>query len=282
MLLGAAPVLALVHGNLVAWGLPAICTLAGLAGFLVSIAVPNLRAMLLNVNTPEARGVAVAFQSVTDDLGKGLGPVLVAAFISSMGRTSALTLATLGWVPCSLLVVLLGCYIRPDEAAMQASLASRGAAGGLLAGDCGSCWRISMDGSDAAVAGGRHTSDGVVQVRTQVYDRGMTALPVSRPYGCLPAGMDPVSSASTRCCEGTQQHGSSPTRQPHPSASQGLLRHASFQPLVSQLQQSLSWSRQPEGEEEACQPLLELQVVGPANQQHQQQQQEQACDVQRL
>lgn len=39
---------------------------------------PNLRAIMLNVNPPETRGVALALQSVTDDLGKGLGPVIVA------------------------------------------------------------------------------------------------------------------------------------------------------------------------------------------------------------
>jgi hypothetical protein len=34
--------------------------------------------MMINCNTPETRGVALALQSVTDDLGKGLGPVIVA------------------------------------------------------------------------------------------------------------------------------------------------------------------------------------------------------------
>lgn len=33
---------------------------------------------MINVNVPETRGVALALQSVTDDLGKGLGPVIVA------------------------------------------------------------------------------------------------------------------------------------------------------------------------------------------------------------
>lgn len=33
---------------------------------------------MINVNAPETRGVALALQSVTDDLGKGLGPVIVA------------------------------------------------------------------------------------------------------------------------------------------------------------------------------------------------------------
>jgi hypothetical protein len=34
-----------------------------------------LRAMMLNVNEPEARGVALALQTMLDDLGKGVHPV---------------------------------------------------------------------------------------------------------------------------------------------------------------------------------------------------------------
>ena len=59
---------------------------AFLGGLFSSMSSPNMRAMMLNVNTPETRGVATALQSTTDDLGKGLGPVFVAAFISSLGR----------------------------------------------------------------------------------------------------------------------------------------------------------------------------------------------------
>jgi hypothetical protein len=252
--------------------------------------------MLLNVNTPEARGVAVAFQSVTDDLGKGLGPVVVAALISSMGRTSALTVATLGWVPCSLLVVLLGVYIRQDESAMQESLASRGdAGGGLLAQDCSSSWHISIDRSNAAAAGACSPDHGVVEVRRQEYDSGVMSHSFNRKHGSLSGGgMDSSSSSSSSSAhahrlEVIHRHdrsssGRSAPGSPATSSLQGLFRHASLQPLVSHVQQSLSRSRQAQGdgEEEASQPLLKLQVVGAASQQHQQQQQrqqQQAWDV---
>lgn len=48
---------------------------------LSAAAGPNLRAIMINVNAPETRGVALALQSVTDDLGKGLGPVIVAGVL---------------------------------------------------------------------------------------------------------------------------------------------------------------------------------------------------------
>lgn len=38
----------------------------------------------------------VALQTVTDDLGKGLGPALVAVVINMVGRRSAFNIATLG------------------------------------------------------------------------------------------------------------------------------------------------------------------------------------------
>jgi hypothetical protein len=75
---GAAPVLLLINADLQAMGLPATLATAAAAGALASVAGPNLRAVVINVNTPESRGVALAMQSVTDDLGKGLGPVIVA------------------------------------------------------------------------------------------------------------------------------------------------------------------------------------------------------------
>ena len=50
-----------------------VMTLSLFGGFVVSMAGPNMRAAMLNVNEPETRGVALALQSVTDDLGKGAG-----------------------------------------------------------------------------------------------------------------------------------------------------------------------------------------------------------------
>jgi hypothetical protein len=120
---GAGPVLFIVNGDLQALGLWVTLGLSALAGFLVSIAAPNIRAVVLNVNPPEARGVALALQSVTDDLGKGLGPVIVAAFISQLGRVGAFNLAIAGWAPCGLLLACLMFTMRSDENAMQARLA---------------------------------------------------------------------------------------------------------------------------------------------------------------
>lgn len=76
----------LTNANLLATPILFTLLLAVTGGLLSSTAGPLNKAMLLNVNEPETRGVALAWQSMTDDLGKGLGPALVSALISALGR----------------------------------------------------------------------------------------------------------------------------------------------------------------------------------------------------
>jgi hypothetical protein len=60
--------------------------------------------MIMNVNEPETRGVALALHVVLDDLGKGVGPALVAVLITALGRQLAFSLSIAGWIPCGLLI----------------------------------------------------------------------------------------------------------------------------------------------------------------------------------
>lgn len=48
---------------------------AFVGGTLTGITGPCLRALLLSVNAPETRGSAQAMLVLTDDLGKGVGPL---------------------------------------------------------------------------------------------------------------------------------------------------------------------------------------------------------------
>jgi hypothetical protein len=61
-------------------------------------------------------------QTTLDDLGKGLGPALVAAIISWAGRSTAFNIAICGWIPCGLMMVAAGWFVRDDETAMQQRL----------------------------------------------------------------------------------------------------------------------------------------------------------------
>lgn len=62
-------------------------------------------------------------QATLDDLGKGLGPALVAVLITWMGRTAAFNVAVCGWLPCGLMLVVAGAFTERDVDAMNERLA---------------------------------------------------------------------------------------------------------------------------------------------------------------
>merc|ERR1712216_804674 len=64
-------------------------TLLFLSGLCLGVPTANSRAMLLNTNLPETRGTAVAILVILSNLGKGCGPLIAAAMILSIGRTTA-------------------------------------------------------------------------------------------------------------------------------------------------------------------------------------------------
>ena len=133
MIVAAPPMWYLINAD-VANALRMSFFMAVLTGFLSSTMGPNMRAMMMNVNEPETRGVALALQITVDDLGKGLGPALVAVLISSVGRETAFNIATAGWVPCGILVLGTALTLKKDEAAMQERLERTLNGGGVLVG----------------------------------------------------------------------------------------------------------------------------------------------------
>jgi len=92
---------------------------ATFAGCLCSVTGVNVRAVTVNVNKHHERGTAFAFFNLTDDLGKGFGPVLCAFFIRKMGRQRAFDFGFWCWVPCGVLCVLCGFTVPHDEARVR-------------------------------------------------------------------------------------------------------------------------------------------------------------------
>ncbi|KAG1658249.1 hypothetical protein FOA52_008509 [Chlamydomonas sp. UWO 241] len=93
-----------------------------LGGALATTSSPNIKAVLIGVNLPETRGVAFALQTMTDDMGKALGPLLVAAAISSLGRQSAFNIAVSMWAIAGALITGLVFCMRADELRVQQQL----------------------------------------------------------------------------------------------------------------------------------------------------------------
>ena len=80
-----------------------------------------MRATLINVTQSEQRGLGFAAFALADDLGKGVGPVLIAALVARLGRERAFAIAMLGWLPCALLCACTACTVAGDEARARAS-----------------------------------------------------------------------------------------------------------------------------------------------------------------
>ncbi|CAG9464093.1 unnamed protein product [Pedinophyceae sp. YPF-701] len=146
---GTLPVLCLINGDLggaAVWRVG----LAAVAGAVAGVPGPGVRAVVMNVNEPELRGVAMALQSTADDVGKGFGPAMVAVLVSGLGRRAAFNFAVLGWVPCGLMMLSVACYFRRDEAAMEARMVANQAA--RLAGGAGDAGDVQL-GSERSGGG---------------------------------------------------------------------------------------------------------------------------------
>ncbi|MGQ9842934.1 MAG: MFS transporter [Spirochaetota bacterium] len=98
-----------------------------ITGFTVTITGPNVKAILLNVNTPETRGSIFSLYNLTDDLGKGFGPVIISALIVWFGRLMAFNVANLFWLICGLLLLVMIWTFPDDEAKLNTILKERAA-----------------------------------------------------------------------------------------------------------------------------------------------------------
>jgi len=96
-----------------------------ITGFIITIAAPNVRAILLNVNAPETRGSIFALYNLTDDLGKGFGPVIISQLIVLFGRVMAFNITNFFWVICGIVFLMIAFTYPKDEAKLNKLLAER-------------------------------------------------------------------------------------------------------------------------------------------------------------
>jgi len=84
------------------------------SGALISVAGPNIKAILINANPPEHRGTVFALHNIFDGIGKGLGPLIGGMLIASMGFTFTVYFSALMWIPCGLLYLGIYWTIKKD------------------------------------------------------------------------------------------------------------------------------------------------------------------------
>ena len=94
-------------------------------GFIITITAPNIKAILLNVNTPETRGSIFSLFNLTDDLGKGFGPVIISMLIIAFGRLMAFNVANLFWLFCGVILLVMMFTFPGDEARLRRILDDR-------------------------------------------------------------------------------------------------------------------------------------------------------------
>ena len=81
----------------------AICT-----GLLIAMTPPNMKAILMNVNSPFSRGIVFSLYNFADDLGRGFGPFIIGnILIYYFGRNVAFNIANIFWIICGSLILLM-------------------------------------------------------------------------------------------------------------------------------------------------------------------------------
>ncbi len=96
-----------------------------ITGFIVAITGPNTKAIVLNVNSPETRGSIFSLFNLTDDLGKGFGPVIISMLIVAFGRVWAFNIANCFWLLCGIIILFMTLTFPKDEAALNELLKNR-------------------------------------------------------------------------------------------------------------------------------------------------------------
>jgi MFS family permease len=84
------------------------------AGILCVYTGVNVRAMVIQINPPDQRGAAFSLFNLTDDLGRGFGPAIVAKMVGLFGRERAFALSLNAWFLCAFLLFLCGSTLGKD------------------------------------------------------------------------------------------------------------------------------------------------------------------------
>lgn len=118
-LFGMGATLAVV---LVNFSVPLMMAGGFFAAFFAAMTGPNMRAMLMDVNTPEKRGAIFSIFNLTDSLGNGVGRWVTGLLSVAAGLTMALAVAVSFWVICGIVLCSIGVVFIHDMATMHKEL----------------------------------------------------------------------------------------------------------------------------------------------------------------
>jgi len=97
--------------------------LAVMGGLFISVGSSNIRALLMNVNSPSERGQVFSFYNFFDSIGKGLGPAIGGVILASTDDYQLMVnIAVSFWLICALLFSGTIVTVENDRAKMLRSL----------------------------------------------------------------------------------------------------------------------------------------------------------------
>lgn len=102
--------------------IPLTLILGFAASLIVSITNPNVKSMLMDVNVPENRGTIFSVFNLTDSVGTGIGKLVGGMLSVSLGIGAALSISTIFWIPCALLLFVIYFKFEIDIRKMQTRL----------------------------------------------------------------------------------------------------------------------------------------------------------------
>ncbi|MEW6032642.1 MAG: MFS transporter [Bacillota bacterium] len=95
-------------------------------GFVTSLTAsltgPNVKMMLMNVNVPENRGAIFSVFNLTDSLGTGVGRFVGGWLAQLLTVGPALTISSLFWLPCGVLLLFLVRLFPRDVETLRADM----------------------------------------------------------------------------------------------------------------------------------------------------------------
>jgi predicted MFS family arabinose efflux permease len=126
---GIVPAMAFLNRHIVLPGEEPQILLPGLIAFVMGVLMSQdhspVRTILLNVNAPETRGSVFSLFNLVNNLGQGLGPVIVSSLIVLFGKQPAFHITVLFWLPAAAVAFLLIWTFPRDEAQLGELLARR-------------------------------------------------------------------------------------------------------------------------------------------------------------
>ena len=102
-------------------------TIIGISGALAAVNGSLNRAVLLNVTSPYARGVAMSSLTVINSLGRGFGPAALTSVMhtSNVSRMTGMERLLYLWVLAGVLLLLIAVFLGKDEERMKAEAGRR-------------------------------------------------------------------------------------------------------------------------------------------------------------